>query len=555
MAQMAAHLEHVKFRHANWSETVQVCHIEPNFSPHKIDDYDDHFPWALNLVVGLNGDGKTTLLKCIEWACNENRPLKGSSLKNFTQRLASHHVDYFELSVSYQTELSSVVGLTDMVLDLYWKEIIEKFDKSGGKDVPDDDHYLACLDWFHSPDGLWDHFTPSQLNRLKITFVSKFDIKNNHTELEVIPEIHNPNFRGFKILDGNVVKTSFDEISNEKVSVPSIKLQGEAIYPHMDASELFRLIEKNMQAIGLDFDLEQDEYPNRYPRAHRIESKAVFEIDEDDKRGLMLLENEEELKKELKKLSAFEIEKKFKITKNKFKVYDHSKPDPENPRRSFKVPIMEGYCFEASRRLSLPTPGIPELTAFLNQTPGVFYPSTFDSETGTQWTKYVESQYEIRPRVFFNYNKKKLVDFIKNCFCEIHGSANVIVGRLFDIDQPIISSLDVVKRLSPSYKFGGYLTDGQARLASIVHEILTNEYEILLIDEPETSMHIDWQRKIVDTITRESMFRDNPQGTDDWEPWSTFSHIFMTTHSPDVILDHLEMVTELVSQHSGVYQP
>ena len=76
-----------------------------------------------------------------------------------------------------------------------------------------------------------------------------------------------------------------------------------------------------------------------------------------------------------------------------------------------------------------------------------------------------------------------------------------------------------------------------------------------MIDEPETSMHIDWQRKIVDTITDESMFRDNPQGTNDWEPWSTFSHIFMTTHSPDVILDHLEMVTELVSQHSGVYQP
>ena len=558
MADMTPYLEHVKFKHANWGDTVQVCHIEPNFSPWMDEDYDDYPPWALNLVVGLNGAGKTTLLKCIEWACNENRPLKGTSLDDFTQRLALHQVEYFEIAVSYYTELYPYRGLTNIAFDLYGDEITKEFHNSGGKAGSDDTHGVACMDWFHEDGELWDHFMMSSPERIKITFVSKFDIKNNHVELEIIPDIEHPHFVGFRLLDGEVVKTSFDQISNETVSVPPVALPGEAIYPHMDAGELFALIEKNLQRLGLDFELPNVEYPKQYPRTHRIESKAVFEIDENDKQSLMLLENEDELKKILEKMTAFEIEKKFKIAKNKFPVYDHSKPNPEQPienQGSLLVQPGSGYCFEGSRRLNVPRPSTADLLEFLNRNPRTFHPSTFDNETDTQWTGSEGSPTNVRSNVFFNYDKQKLIQFIRGKFCEIPGSTKFLIEKLFGINQAIISSLNVVKQLSPSYKFGGYLTDGQARLASITHEILTQKYEILLIDEPETSMHIDWQRRIVDKITNESMFRDNPQDNDDWDPWTTFSHIFITTHSPDVILDHLEMVSELVPQHSDVYQP
>jgi len=100
------------------------------------------------------------------------------------------------------------------------------------------------------------------------------------------------------------------------------------------------------------------------------------------------------------------------------------------------------------------------------------------------------------------------------------------------------------------------LTDGEARLASLVYDILTQEYDLLLIDEPETSMHIDWQRKIVSQILQESKYRKVPVEKKEIDHvWPTFAHIFITTHSPDVILDHLDMVTELIPQHTGVYQP
>ena len=65
----------------------------------------------------------------------------------------------------------------------------------------------------------------------------------------------------------------------------------------------------------------------------------------------------------------------------------------------------------------------------------------------------------------------------------------------------------------------------------MILEISAEEEEcILFIDEPEISLHIDWQRKFVEHFSfLLSETRSN-------------SMLMIATHSPDVILNHIENV-------------
>ena len=76
-----------------------------------------------------------------------------------------------------------------------------------------------------------------------------------------------------------------------------------------------------------------------------------------------------------------------------------------------------------------------------------------------------------------------------------------------------------------------YLTSGQQRLYSIFTAITKQDKTIFLIDEPEVSLHIDWQRKIVDQILQ----------------IARTGFVLIATHSPDVIYHHHEKVIDLGS--------
>jgi predicted ATP-dependent endonuclease of OLD family len=65
------------------------------------------------------------------------------------------------------------------------------------------------------------------------------------------------------------------------------------------------------------------------------------------------------------------------------------------------------------------------------------------------------------------------------------------------------------------------LSSGEKQLLRIFIETLMAQANTILIDEPEISMHIDWQRSLV-----QSMTRLNPQ-----------AQIILATHSPEVMAD------------------
>ena len=51
---------------------------------------------------------------------------------------------------------------------------------------------------------------------------------------------------------------------------------------------------------------------------------------------------------------------------------------------------------------------------------------------------------------------------------------------------------------------------------------------VLLVDEPELSLHIDWQRKFISKISKLSG-----------------NKLILATHSPDIIYDHVDSVIEV----------
>lgn len=77
---------------------------------------------------------------------------------------------------------------------------------------------------------------------------------------------------------------------------------------------------------------------------------------------------------------------------------------------------------------------------------------------------------------------------------------------------------------------GEYLSSGQLQLLAMTRAILGTEHNaLLMIDEPELSLHIDWQRELI------GFFR------------TTFpNHTFLiSTHSPDILYHEVPLVIQI----------
>ena len=65
----------------------------------------------------------------------------------------------------------------------------------------------------------------------------------------------------------------------------------------------------------------------------------------------------------------------------------------------------------------------------------------------------------------------------------------------------------------------------------MMEKTLRDDIDVVLLDEPEVSLHIDWQRKMLGLI----------------DEYSSSKFVLAATHSPDIIYHHLENVIELDS--------
>ena len=72
-----------------------------------------------------------------------------------------------------------------------------------------------------------------------------------------------------------------------------------------------------------------------------------------------------------------------------------------------------------------------------------------------------------------------------------------------------------------------YYSSGQKRMLKLANAMINSDpHETILIDEPELSLHIDWQRRFIEQI-------------------EVFSGMIIATHSPDILYHHTEKVVHV----------
>lgn len=117
------------------------------------------------------------------------------------------------------------------------------------------------------------------------------------------------------------------------------------------------------------------------------------------------------------------------------------------------------------------------------------------------------------------YEKTHFQDLVDDLFSE--------TGKTIDRSSNEIYLLQLGERLSP-YK----LSSGEKQMLIILLTALVENHEpyVLFMDEPEISLHIDWQKRLI------ALIRDlNPQ-----------AQIILTTHSPAVVMDGwMDCVTDV----------
>ena len=135
--------------------------------------------------------------------------------------------------------------------------------------------------------------------------------------------------------------------------------------------------------------------------------------------------------------------------------------------------------------------------------------------------------------IVYSSNKEALANFIKY---ELFRYINVrqkceVLSKIFGVKANDVYALYEVKSFGIQVT-DGYLTSGQRRLHHIFSSIRHQKNNIYLIDEPEVSLHIDWQREIVDKIGEAT----------------NLGFVLIATHSPDVIYHHHNNVIDLGSE-------
>ena len=89
------------------------------------------------------------------------------------------------------------------------------------------------------------------------------------------------------------------------------------------------------------------------------------------------------------------------------------------------------------------------------------------------------------------------------------------------IDAEIIAVIDTFEKIE---RFNQYPTSGQEQIVQIVASVANTEPNtLILIDEPELSLHVDWQIKFIDNLLQLSYRK----------------MLIVATHSPDICLNHL----------------
>jgi hypothetical protein len=83
-----------------------------------------------------------------------------------------------------------------------------------------------------------------------------------------------------------------------------------------------------------------------------------------------------------------------------------------------------------------------------------------------------------------------------------------------------------------------YLSSGQRQVLALITAVKdAKEGSLILVDEPEISLHVDWQERLVEQL-------HTPL---------TGSRLIIATHSPDIVVQHRHLCTVIESSEEGAF--
>tara|TARA_B100000900_G_scaffold325866_1_gene285789 strand:+ start:488 stop:2194 length:1707 start_codon:yes stop_codon:yes gene_type:complete len=166
--------------------------------------------------------------------------------------------------------------------------------------------------------------------------------------------------------------------------------------------------------------------------------------------------------------------------------------------------------------------------------------SFYESKKGLIWSKKDEQRFD-----FFEgqieYEKGKGVREIPSLSDALR---NPVLAKLVGMnqDEESTSRIDILLRMNfftPIEEFtSDYLTSGQRQILALIIAVRNSpKGSLILIDEPELSLHVDWQSSLVEQLHLPL----------------TESQLVIATHSPDITMNHLHLCNILLTNSRGGY--
>jgi ABC-type cobalamin/Fe3+-siderophores transport system ATPase subunit len=549
----------IEYQHKNWDFEVPMnmdfCIPPFDMFSEPIDDE------KCKILVGLNGTGKTTLLKVIEDFYSTFGEISGTysaKLSAMTYRWKTKKVQFFRSTMHFNfgtlnsEEHPIRVGHSDnfirekMRMEYYFNELQSdgnelELNFSQYLDKLDDSEFEeGIIEWGH--DRIWLDY-PIDLVDLELQLISEIDIKSDTTVSYI-----EGYFSGIPLWNP-------DEAYDRKVKIYR-KFPGTPFGPRDFHKEMIEILTEIGNDNGLKFTLKPDflfKAPSIKPiylSALEISEKAY--IDDEKKTLMECIKNLcaiEELMAEKSKEEVWDI---FGVELNneQLRTYSEWKYADCGSEEYFEVKTREVIIEDGAGKTET-FDDKETMSIFVQPTvynhPGPFAdpnpPSVHGPKEVHQCTLLKGRARRVHrwqdavihceaSGIIYSTSDSALEEYLKRDVWVEMGLQNKIklLSEMFgDVEREEVTALFALKKLSPN--FSKYLTSGQSRVYSMIEKAAKSNCDFLLIDEPEVSLHIDWQRKIIDVI----------------QTHTDASYILAATHSPDIIYHHLTKVVELNS--------
>ena len=114
----------------------------------------------------------------------------------------------------------------------------------------------------------------------------------------------------------------------------------------------------------------------------------------------------------------------------------------------------------------------------------------------------------------------------------------VLPSKIISDEDPKVADILIrFNEFTPIKKFeDSYLSSGQKQVLALITAVRNSlPGSLILIDEPEISLHVDWQERLIEQLHAPL----------------TGSRLFIATHSPDIAMNHRHLCTTLLTRMGG----